>query len=308
MSDFNLTEHLLKIVQLILVFVLGASYVSVINDYTDKEADKLAKKRNQMTGVSSSKSIILIIGLFLSGIFTGWYIFKNNSWCLFFWFMSYLAFTAYSCKPLRLKTKKWWGPIADASGSHIFPCLLILYYINPDILDEVNLYFFISILGWSVCFGLRGILLHQSLDYENDKKALVKTLLQDVNFSKIKQAELLLIICECLFFLCILFYVNQPLLYAGSTIYLLYLYLCIKFMKFQPVIFFTVDKERIELLFLDLYLVFWPLGMLLVFMRQDIYVFLIVLSYLLLFPFKIISIYKQSRIIAYNISRRQKLS
>lgn len=83
-SDFNLTDHLLKIVQLILVFVLGASYVSVINDYTDKEADKLAKKRNQMTGVSSSKSIILIIGLFLPGIFTGWYIFKNNSWCLFF--------------------------------------------------------------------------------------------------------------------------------------------------------------------------------------------------------------------------------
>lgn len=65
--------------------------------------------------------------------------------------------------------------LADASGAHLLPTLLVvsLVYRRPG--NQIDLLWFISVAVWSLSYGLRGILWHQLSDLDNDEKAGLST-------------------------------------------------------------------------------------------------------------------------------------
>jgi hypothetical protein len=88
---------------------------------------------------------------------------------------NWLAFSLYSLPPFRLKIRGLLGVLADASGAHLLPTLLVtsLVYRRRDL--PIDPLWFISVAVWSLSYGLRGILWHQLSDLHNDEKAGLRT-------------------------------------------------------------------------------------------------------------------------------------
>jgi len=165
---------LLGALQLLGAIIPGAIFVSVINDLTDQEDDLAAGKPNRMARVALPARILLVALPVAIGI--AWcVIWRDQPALLFPYLAAWLAFTCYSVPPLRLKHRGWAGALCDASGAHLFPALLAVGIAAGAADRPIAPLWTVAVGAAAFAYGLRGILLHQLGDRDNDHLAGART-------------------------------------------------------------------------------------------------------------------------------------
>jgi 4-hydroxybenzoate polyprenyltransferase len=161
---------------LMVLFALlpGAVYVCVINDITDLEDDRQCGKANRMEGKSIGFKIFALMACVVPGLIACW-MFRHYPFTLSFYLANWLAFTLYSVPPFRLKVRGVWGVAMDASGAHLLPTLWTACLVAEAAGHPVPALFLASLGVWAVTVGLRGILWHQLLDRESDRRGRITT-------------------------------------------------------------------------------------------------------------------------------------
>jgi len=176
-------------ITLALLFSISSlfAYGHIINDIFDVEVDQKVSKSNAMIGQSWWHRFIFCTILIIAG-----FIFPV---ALNFGFaasvllgINYLLPTIYSAPPLRLKEKGIFGVISDAAGAHATPTSFFVttfLHLNPMLQPEAFV-FSVAAIGWAFFVGLRGILLHQLWDRDDDLRSNVKTFVTESDVESVR--------------------------------------------------------------------------------------------------------------------------
>jgi 4-hydroxybenzoate polyprenyltransferase len=165
------------VLTLLASLIVGAIYVSVLNDVTDLKDDAAAGKVNRVSGRSPIIVFALITLPVLGGLFFLW-TWREQPLLFAVYALAWVAFTLYSLPPVRLKTRGLWGLVADASGSHLCPTLLASLLVFAVAQRSPDGLWLTCVGTWAAAYGLRGILWHQVMDAESDRLAGARTFVQ----------------------------------------------------------------------------------------------------------------------------------
>ena len=149
------------------------SYLAIgyfVNDLSDLSADRKVGKDREIHHMTQRGKLVL--GLVLCGINILSLYFMRQQHALLFLagvISSYLAMLGYSLPPLRLKERGLLGVITAAAAQRTLPAAVLASTIET-IPFSVPLY-----LALLTVNGLRWILIHQTLDLENDGAAGINT-------------------------------------------------------------------------------------------------------------------------------------
>lgn len=153
---------------------LGA-FGHVVNDAFDVEADAVAGKPNRLAGLSTPARATLALAL-LGGAVAPWAIWALSPVALGIVAVSAALLVAYSAPPVRLKERGGWGLLADAGYAHVLPVLVVsALFGGLDVSTLGGLLWTGGLVVWALCFGVRGILLHQIWDAPADAAAGTST-------------------------------------------------------------------------------------------------------------------------------------
>lgn len=164
-----------RLLLLLLALVVGATYVSVLNDWTDLADDLAAGKRNHFAGRSAAFPALVLGSCLAAGLGLGLWLWHASPLCAGLYLGSWVAFSAYSLAPVRLKQRGLAGVLADASGSHFFPQLLAVATAGAWTGHAVPGYWLAAVGTWALGCGVRNILYHQLEDVAADAAAGVST-------------------------------------------------------------------------------------------------------------------------------------
>jgi 4-hydroxybenzoate polyprenyltransferase len=159
---------------LLLASLPGAIYVSLINDCTDLSEDMAAGKHNRLRGVRWQAIAAALGACVAVGGAVCWH-WRHSPMLVAAYIGPWLAFTLYSVPPVRLKARGVFGLIADSAGAHAFPAMLAAVLAYSAAGRNADLRWVATVGLWGLCYGLRGILWHQILDADADRKAAVRT-------------------------------------------------------------------------------------------------------------------------------------
>lgn len=245
----------------LLALLPGATYVSLINDYSDYHHDRLANKISGIDLIGKQRSLIFIVVSLAFGLLFG-ALLPISIKARFFYAAAYIAFSMYSLPPIRLKNRGILGIVADASGAHLFPILFLFAAIQQHYFDAITA----TLIGINVvCFGLRGILWHQFADKQNDLQAGVKTLVTSYNNSRLKQLAFLLLILEIAAFLTYIIYQQHYFILLSLLAYALYLFIIHRFLRIELVVAVVQYSNGWTFLMGAYYQLFLPLALLIYF-------------------------------------------
>jgi hypothetical protein len=215
--------------------IVGAIYVSLINDFTDITDDVKAGKKNRLRKFSKFNRIAFIcLSLIGVGIFS--YNFRPYPNTLTLLIAAVFVYSMYSFPPIRLKSRGIWGVLADALGAHVFPATAafvgIVEFSGKPIAPEI-----VALIGlWSLIYGIRGILGHQYMDVEHDRLSSTKTFATKYPVEKIRKIERWWVFSEIVLFSMILFLLN-----FDELIFILLFYITIVgFLKIRKKVNFTL--------------------------------------------------------------------
>lgn len=172
-ADFVVGEQVVQLL-VFLVWIIGAAgFGHFLNDCFDIEADRIAGKSNIAASMAVWQRVTLLALLAVFSI-APWFFLpgSDHKWVLVGSHL--ILFLLYSMPPIRLKEAGLLGLFADAIYAHIIPTLLALMAFGTDnqMFDEVPEWMIASAVGlWGLGLGLRNIIGHQIVDYENDVKA-----------------------------------------------------------------------------------------------------------------------------------------
>jgi 4-hydroxybenzoate polyprenyltransferase len=160
---------------LLLALTVGAVYVSLLNDWTDRSIDAAAGKSNRLAGKSTAFTS-LILGLCVSiGFAFGFYFYALSPTVSLWYLGAWIAYTLYSLPPFRLKTRGVWGVLADAAGAHFFPQLFTVALVSSWFDYTVPTGWWWATGIWALTCGIRNILWHQLSDVTADRQAGIDT-------------------------------------------------------------------------------------------------------------------------------------
>lgn len=138
---------------LLIALLPGASFVSLINDLTDLEEDKLAGKNNRLEGKSKKYALTLIFVCLILGVIVSFFISKTS---FTLYLAAWMVFTCYSVSPIRLKHRGVWGALADTLGANVFPQLFAVSVLTEWFGKDFDFWWFGLVGIWSFLLGLRG--------------------------------------------------------------------------------------------------------------------------------------------------------
>lgn len=171
--DAALLPLLPDVAVLLIAIAACAAFVSILNDYTDIESDRIAGKVNRMAGRSTRTVALLFMAPIAVAALPIW-LWRAKPAVLLAYAASWLVFLAYSAPPVRLKARGLSGLAADAAGAHLFPSLTAAL-VTMDLIGAPAGPWLLATLLWAFAWGLRGILSHQLRDAEADRAAGVRT-------------------------------------------------------------------------------------------------------------------------------------
>lgn len=276
---------------LLLSLVAVGIYTNVINDLTDQYADHISGKPNRMYGRSRLfKLFMLCIGIAMGVFFSIFLI--PFPWALALYVSMFIAFTAYSVRPLRLKQRGFFGPIADAVGarllSHLFAVVLMIYSAGgTNRIDNHLLVVWIFWVGvWSGALGLRTIFRHQIIDMENDKRANINTFAVAASVGTLhKICKRFVFPLEMVSFLVVLYLIDKPLIWCSLVLYLSIEWLRYHCWKAGTVILMPIRRHRVFLM--QYYGLFYPLAFLMLLVQQSPLNSVLLATHLCLFPHRL---------------------
>jgi len=168
---FPLWSHLLAGTA---ALVAAAAYVSIINDLTDHIPDALAGKTNRLTAKSPrTQAIFLFVPLLAGTIFV--FLWRADFLLDGLYISTWLVFFFYSVPPFRLKEKGSWGILADAFGSSLAPVLFVVTLVYKAANQTPDMLWLCGCALSALAYGIRGILIHQTDDAENDQTSRTTT-------------------------------------------------------------------------------------------------------------------------------------
>jgi len=171
----------------LLSLTVGAVYVSLLNDWTDRAVDQAAGKPNRLAGrspqfVGLTLGMCLLIGLVLSG-----YFWKLSPPVGLWYGAAWVVYSLYSLPPARLKEKAFWGVLADAAGAHLCPQLFTVGLVGYWAGYSPPLLFWWAVGGWSLACGIRNIFWHQLSDEAADRRSGIHTFVTHVGARPTRQ-------------------------------------------------------------------------------------------------------------------------
>jgi len=246
---------------LLIAIIVGAIYVSVINDITDMEEDLAAGKTNRMAKMATGYRWIIPSFCIATGISFELFFLKDNLSRLLY-LMPWISFSLYSFPPVRLKKRGVWGVFADACGSHLFISLLIVSSVSEFTGTAVDWFWFTAVGAWSFFYGLRGILWHQFTDRNNDLKVNLKTLATQVDPNSFATVSMILFSVECLAFIFMMIRLSILLVVIFLILYLLLVFIRYRKWNQRIVLIVAPDYLPYQIFMVDYYQLFFPVSLL----------------------------------------------
>lgn len=286
-SHYPLVSSLYHLAFSLVAIIIGAVYVSVINDITDIKEDLVAGKTNRMSSLRPVVRMIIVMMCLSAGIACGVIIYPNRL-SLFFYLMAWIVFSLYSIPPFRLKKRGVSGLICDASGAHLFPTLFTAAYLCADNFGTLGLGWYGAVGIWSLTYGLRGILWHQFYDRNNDLKSGTSTYASQKSPEDFQASELIIFVVEISAFSVIFYKTLSTLTMLSLVLYILLV--LIRKLAFDYRISLIVTPEGLphQILMNDFYLVFFPLAQLGSLAMTERYGWIVLCIHMVLFPRKTI--------------------
>jgi 4-hydroxybenzoate polyprenyltransferase len=176
---FTRTYPMLALENMLLAYstlfgIAGLGYF--INDWADIRSDKAAGKKNKVGELKTGSRLLILVAL-LCFAFLPWIKLPVNiySWILIG--TEIFLFLIYSLPPFRLKEKGFLGILTDALYAYLVPSLLasLTFFLIMDGGYPGFEKFLVVLSAWLLIVGVRGILLHQMLDYQNDMNSNITT-------------------------------------------------------------------------------------------------------------------------------------
>lgn len=301
MSATPLYQIALWLIFLLGALVIGAVYVSVINDITDLEEDIASGKSNRIQQIPQKVRWTIPAAAILFGFIFGYFLYPDLLSCLLY-LLSWIVFSCYSIKPIRLKNRGILGVFADGCGSHLFPSLLMVSSVSYITQQRINWIWFTGVGIWAFCYGLRGILWHQFADRENDIKVKLNTYASKIKPQDFKKQSMLLITLELIALAILLTQLELIAPYLSLLLYIVLLYLRYVAYKNQVVLVIKPNTGPFQILMADYYQMFFPISLLIFASIIDNTNFIVLIVHILLFPYLLwLAIYDYTRIVAIRI-------
>lgn len=286
--NYPLQSAIMQILLLLAAVIVGAVYVSVVNDVTDIKSDLAAGKSNSMAKVPSPVRGVLLAAILAGSLFFSWLLYPDLK-SIFFYNMAYLVFSLYSIRPFRFKERGLLGVACDAMGAHLFPALLITANLIYFMEVQGQLLWYLAIAFWSFIYGVRGILWHQFHDRDNDLKSGTKTFATATDPAGFKAVELALFIIELVAFLTFISFVMDGIILLSVFIYVGLAALRLLIFKRKLRIILTTGSEGYQLVLNEFYIVFLPIALLIQICLTEPFAWLILCAHILIFPMNIFS-------------------
>lgn len=163
--------------QFIIRFICYALYVSmflafsyVINDFSDIEVDKLAGKHKIISEMPKPIIILSMISMVSLGTIPLFFLIERKLLYILTTALIYFAGAAYSVHAFRFKEKGVLGLLECSIAQRCFPLCPLFFII------KVPIVYFLIFQLISFFNGIRYLLIHQNIDYENDLKSGVVTI------------------------------------------------------------------------------------------------------------------------------------
>lgn len=171
----------------------------LLNDYFDRDSDRLAGKKNFLLGKGVAEQAgLLLVAVFL--LAAPWYFLPWDLYTLCLMAGQLLAYLVYSAPPLRLKERGAAGILADALYAHGIPAMMATYTYMLISGARPDLILLGLLLAWQLAAGLRNVLLHQQDDIGHDTRSGTITYatrrggISAVLLQRLRIAELLLLV------------------------------------------------------------------------------------------------------------------
>lgn len=303
----SLTQVMPSILFVLVSIVIGAIYVSTINDLTDIDEDLRSGKKNRMARIPKRNRWMLPFFCAVIGLgFT--YGYSPNTISAVLYVLPWIAFSLYSFEPIRLKQRGLWGLVADSAGAHVFINMLMVSHVSYVSGQSVDLYWITAVGVWSFVVGLRGILWHQFTDRDNDLKTQSTTFATATSPDEFKEAERFLFAIELIMFSIILFILSINILFIVIIFYSILTILRYKRLGYKMVVVLNPEQKPSQVLLLDFYQVFFPIALLGYICWTEPYALLFLSLHIILFPSRIWNILVDGKIILRSIFMKTRKS
>jgi 4-hydroxybenzoate polyprenyltransferase len=164
-----------RLLLLLLALTVAATYVSLLNDWTDRADDAAAGKANRMANKSGGQAAALLGTCLAAGAgFMAYFWHEGRAVCLLY-LGTWVVYSLYSLPPFRLKGRGLAGVLADAAGAHFFPQVLAVSLVGCWAGRALPGLWVAAVGIWALSSGLRNIIWHQLSDAANDAQAGVRT-------------------------------------------------------------------------------------------------------------------------------------
>lgn len=165
---------------------MGFGYLT--NDLADRKKDALAGKSNGTRNLSSISVVLLLIAFLATALLPWLYLPMDGiSWlCII---VELVLFVLYAFPPFRLKERSFLGVITDALYAHVVPGFLAswtFYLVGNEHYENFRI-FVIALCVWQFFSGIRNILSHHYVDFENDQTSGTKTFATNIGKEKVHQ-------------------------------------------------------------------------------------------------------------------------
>jgi len=164
-------------VTLLLAIAACATYVSLINDVSDRAEDAAAGKPNRIAG-RSARTIAFVVATPIAVGLAFVFLLRDDLLLVAWYLAAWASFSLYSLPPFRLKARGILGVLADASGAHLFPTLFAVVLAGRAANRPVSVGWLLACGVWAFAYGLRGIIWHQLSDADSDRRVGVRTFVQ----------------------------------------------------------------------------------------------------------------------------------
>ncbi len=147
----------------------------VLNDWFDVEADRRAGRPNRMDRLPVAARAALAGGLAVSAFAPALLVGYGTAATILLG-VELLLPVLYSMPPVRLKERGLAGVLADAAAAHAVPAMIVMTAFAAGSTSGGESPLVLALVAaWSACLGLNGILWHQRLDRDSDRRAGART-------------------------------------------------------------------------------------------------------------------------------------
>ena len=250
-----------RLLLLLLALTVGATYVSVLNDWTDRADDAAAGKANRLARQSGRVVAVALAGCAGVGLAIGAYFWRLTPLAAGLYLGAWVAYSCYSLPPLRLKVRSGWGLLADTAGAHLFPQLLTAVLVGQWAGVAPAAPWLAAVGAWALGCGLRNILWHQLGDAANDAQAGVNTFVVRFGAAAGRGLAVAALLLEVAGLALLLGLLRQPLAYLALMLYAGLTLLRARVWR-QPVVV-AQPRAGQHILLNEYYEIYYPLALLL---------------------------------------------